>query len=854
MFTKNQEEYLIRRLNRNDVILFLGAGFSYDAINQGGEQFPLGKQLSRKMWELMFPTSPFVDDGTSLQDMYQALLNSGISKQRIKDFLKANLTVKTYSDDYKYLTYPQWYKIYTLNIDNLIDKIYERWGQQRADNIIYPYGEFKERDPLLDTVQVVYLHGKYPADPDQIIFSRRQYAQSSIKLQPLYFHFINEYANHPTIFIGTALDEQLFDQYIATRQSIKNDVAENRPRSFLITPSISPIREKNLKDNYNIEVVKCTTNEFLKWIEKQSEKIFTKDEVISKTFATLEKLFDHPKFKQKYTRSIKEFSQSFHKVELNKTYPQKRKNYLLGSTPTWADINYELDAPRKITNDVFKSVEYLFSSGDSRIRCIAILGSAGSGKSTVLKRLCYNLVKAGRSVYHCHSENLPSVEDLVDALEMMNERVVLALDNAELVLKHLAKMAQQLDKIKFPPIFIMASRTNIFDRVSSKFAPIINLEEVPMRNLDREEVIDILKKLDENNLLGKLKGLTNENRIKELEYKAKKQVLVAMREATEGKDFDKIMKSEFHDIGSDEGKLLCLCVCLATDAGFTLSKADFTSFSSKPPSEALDILNRALNGLVLRIGIKEDKLLVRHRTIADYLIESCATPEMLKQAYIRVLTSLASEINAVTRGSRKFILYREIINHYMIYRRFSKDIGKAREVYESLIDYFGDDYQFWLQYGSLELEGFGGSIEIATNYLNQALSLRPTSTHVKSAIGQLNYKKALSAAGKPEAIRLKEEADAILIRLIKDKYNSDPYTYHIYGTGCYNWIVHWIEDKEAVKDALNDLQKIIKEACELYPNNQKLKDLKDVIFKAILLTAVNTEKVNFPIVFSNLET
>lgn len=60
MFSKTQEEYLLRRLNKNEVVLFLGAGFSVEAQNKIGENFPIGKELSKKIWQFMYPKDPLV--------------------------------------------------------------------------------------------------------------------------------------------------------------------------------------------------------------------------------------------------------------------------------------------------------------------------------------------------------------------------------------------------------------------------------------------------------------------------------------------------------------------------------------------------------------------------------------------------------------------------------------------------------------------------------------------------------------------------------------------------------------------------------------------------------------------------
>ena len=850
MFTQNQEEYLLRRLNRNEVVLFTGSGFSFDAINSIGENMPIGKSLSKKIFEFVFPNATYIDDGTSLADMYQAMLNSGKSNEQIKDFLSSNLQVKSLPDYYKYTTLAFWFKIYTINIDNLLDKIYERWSPEiKLTNLIFPKISYQERDQLLDTLQAIYLHGKIPCDPNEVIFSRSQYANRAIKLQPLYFHFIQDFSTCATVFIGTTLDEQLFEQYIATRQSINEGVVEHRPKSFLIIPNISVVREKILKDEYNIEVIKGSTEEFLKWLASKADQLTPKHELLKKLLPSLEKLETHPKYKDYFSHNVKEFAQSFQKVEVNKRFSKVKKDFLLGTTPTWSDIHYELDAPRNITTGLFNLVEDYFVK-DIDIKTIAILGSAGSGKSTVLKRLCFKLVQNGRPVYFSHSETLPNKNDFVNTIEMFNERVIIAIDNAELVLRQLVDISKELNKIKFPPIFILASRTNNFDRKISQYDPLINLEMYEMENLKREEILLIIEKLDQNNLLGKLKGLPQNLRIREFENKAKKQILVAMREVTQGEDFDVIIKSEFSEIPTEEAKLLCLCTSLATEAGFTISKQDFISFSSLPPAEALEILEKSLKGVVLKVGVKDDKIMIRHRMIANYFIDSCSKPESLKQAYIRVLSSLASEINTTTRNSRKFELYKQIINHTMIYRRFSKEIDKAREVYESLTEYFRDDYQFWLQYGSLELEGVGGRLEIAENYLNQALSLNNVPI-VRKSLANLFYKKALIAASKTEADNLKEKADVILIDLIR---SPNPYSssYHIYGKGNYNYIIHWISDRDEIKNSLKELQLINEKGCESFQNDRSLKTLKDIIQKSILLTAVNGP-VKYPILYSEFE-
>lgn len=159
MFEKNQEEFLIRKLKRNEVVLFLGAGFSLDAKNKDDINLPLGGKLSELIWELVYPDKEY--ESTSLPIMYELLLKSGKSFGEIQKFLNDTFLVKKYASFYDFLTNAFWYKIYSTNIDNLLDKIYSK-SKQQVDILKYPNDDHKDVDNSLGKVQHIYLNGKLP--------------------------------------------------------------------------------------------------------------------------------------------------------------------------------------------------------------------------------------------------------------------------------------------------------------------------------------------------------------------------------------------------------------------------------------------------------------------------------------------------------------------------------------------------------------------------------------------------------------------------------------------------------------------------------------------------------------------
>lgn len=846
MFSKTQSEYLLRRLQRNEVVLFLGAGFATEATNKNNEKLPTGHQLSEKIWKYLGMPDSF--DGTPLTTMYDLLLNKGKKTSEIKNFLESTFIVKDFPEYYKNLTIPFWLKIYTTNIDNLLESIY-KFSDQRPSILKYPKDEYKEIDRSLEFIPIIYLNGKIPCEPNELIFSRKQYAKSTNNFQPLYHQFINDYSTTTTIFIGTSIDEPVFEQYIAARETRRTGISEHRPQCFLIDRHISPAREPLLRDLYNIEPIKASTEEFLEWIRYNSDELYDRLETLKIIHPTLWQIYE--KSTEKNISALKEyfidFSQGFSKVNPSQKIKQKNKNYLLGFSPSWDDIFNNLDAPRHITKDIYEYIEDSIKSKSGKINIVTLLGSAGSGKSTILKRLALQLAQNGRTVFISYSEYIPDYISIVKTIDSMNQKILLFFDNADLMLTQLPSLIEELNKCQVPPLILLSTRTNAFDRITSKFAPIENIKEFKTQNLDRDEIIELLKILDENNLLGQLKGLSQENRIKEFEYRAKKQILVAMREATKGDNFDNIIKSEFQEIVPPEVRFLTACISLTTEAGFTISKQDLIEISDLSPAETLYFLERNLRDVVIKAGPKEDRLLLRHRTIAEYIINNCLDLEKLKQVYLRILTSLAPEINIYDWKSRKFSLYREIINHYTVYRRFSQDISKARELYESLIPFFNMDYHFWLQYGSLELEGAGGNLDLAENYLLQAESIKPKNIYVKNALANLYFKKSIATRSNAEAITHKETANEILNEIFEDPYYDDPYTYHIYCKGNYSYLIEWVKDLEVLKREFEFLKKKINEGMKKHPLNKRLQNVSDIITRAYLLTTTK-DKIDFPVI------
>jgi tetratricopeptide (TPR) repeat protein len=349
------------------------------------------------------------------------------------------------------------------------------------------------------------------------------------------------------------------------------------------------------------------------------------------------------------------------------------------------------------------------------------------------------------------------------------------------------------------------------------------VQEFLVPHLSRKEIIGVLTVLERENLLGQLKGMSQEERIREFETKANKQLLVAMREATSGRGFDEIIEDEYRTLTPQESAILYLCVALATEAGYRMTLQEFVGCSELPPAESLSLLNRNLRDIVLRTGVNDDLLMLRHRRIAEHMVHGAAPRPALREAYLHLLGVLSSEIGG-QRRSRTFSLFKTLINHHTVYRRFEENINEARQVYDSVLPKFSQNAQFLLQYGSLEMEA--GNLSIAQNYLDQADSLDTGNPFIQNAKGQLLLKRAIKAPNKATAIILRDDGSKVLMDNITNLELDDAYCYHIYCMLRLSWVRVWGQTHEEKKAELESLREFANKAFRKYPLDRRISEAK----------------------------
>ncbi|MBL0341248.1 MAG: hypothetical protein IPP71_10120 [Bacteroidetes bacterium] len=516
----------------------------------------------------------------------------------------------------------------------------------------------------------------------------------------------------------------------------------------------------------------------------------------------------------------------------------QNKKFLIGASPQWQDIVNNLDAPRDITVTFIQEVKLAIQ--EKHCSLFSIIGSAGSGKSTVLKRISLELSKLGFPVYFNYSEAIPKPEDIKDALNEFNRKCILVFDNAELVVYKLPQILEALEHCNYKPVIIISCRSIYLDFLNGDQDCIKQMRKYNLNILSDNEIYRVIDILTIHDLLGTLKNKSQAHKFKEFKDRSKSQLLVAMKEATTGKRFDDIIIDEYKKIVPTEAQFAVLCVAITTEAGFAISKQEYVGFALTEPNTALNFLDNTLRDIILTLGHNQERLIIRHRVIAEIILKNCDLDE-LKRAYLNVLTNLAHEINHYDFYSPKFNLYKNIINHKKIYKRFENNIQLARDIYESLKHYFRDDYQFWLQFGSLELEGKGGDLELAENYLSQAWALKNDHPIIRNTLCYFYFKKAQKVNTLNEAIECKEKGIELGSKISSNNLHNKIATYSILYLGRYNWAMRWSNYKEDLISELEEILEKIREGNKLYPNIKHLMSLESSFNGALIKCRIGLE-------------
>ncbi|HUX80432.1 MAG TPA: SIR2 family protein [Alphaproteobacteria bacterium] len=807
-------ETLKSAITNGDLILFLGAGASRGCKTSNNVDIFDGNGLAKELAKRAH--LPYEDE--PLDDVYSAARRA--LESRLDQVLEELFRHTQPSQEYLALAQYAWRRIYTLNIDDGLDKALHQ-SKQKV-HLRLSSDSIEERDQFFSRLDYIKLNGSADRLKDGIIFSSSEYAKASTRALPWYEQCASDFVRSPFLFIGTQLNEPLLKFHIERYKAINGTQAG---KSYVITPSATKIQSESLLQ-YNIVHIPGTLASFIAWLQQEFPKPLTPVQLAAASLPQYANMLLAPD-RAAYIDLLEGVSFVKRDMLSEKVAHEIEgsiRSFYKGFQPTWKDIVDGLPANLDILD---RSISFIrHHKGAEKI--IPLVGPAGSGKTTLLMQISYELCGSSEFAVYYINEPLSKLTKTLEELERSSpdaEKIFVAIDNVDYMADQLVEILKS-GRLRKTTI-ISAERENVWSKRTRHKLGAYSCKPIPVREFseaDAERIIDRIKLYGSWTILGQM---SRKQRIVALIEGAQKQLLIALLEATYGRGFEQIIENDYATLSSNEERIFLLIVGVITErhCDAPISLVDRALGSLGILSRTV-VLSDALAGIVTQRG---DKLSVRHPVYVRYLLEQVVDPKLTSEAVSGLLHAFSHFPPPIMKHVSKMeaTIYKGLINH-----RFLFEVLKGREtlvisLYKSLEKLFELDGLFWLQYG-LALRDFHNNEE-ALDKLRTAFSAYAMD-HTQHALGQQLLIVAANTQDPRIARNYLDEARSYLEALDDIIDSDDVYPIVTLAQG-HTKIVRKLEGDDEARSVAKSYIPNLKRRCELMPENQYLSDCYETLFK-----------------------
>jgi hypothetical protein len=448
-----EKEALFKELvARYGMNLYLGAGFSVYAYNEDEESLPLGDEINKSLIELF---SLDKSRKTNLSKICQKIKKD--NEAMLERILKEKYTVKSFDREYLTITRLPIKNIVTINIDNLLEKVYDDPESivNLSDTTIYGSLE-KEK-----VVNLYKLHGSvtYPIGT-KMSFTEKELTDLFVRDRGVFETVSFKLSVAPTIFWGTSLYDSNTLELICNSEAYSKSKMQ---KWIVIYPD-----EKNkgyIEDfeDLGFNIIEADTKELIQYLGKQSfAKVLNDKKYIYREY--------REKFPTNYICNELKHSGVRRPVV----------DFFAGAEPQISDIMSKNVSRISYFSNALETI----LSGNITL----ITGIPGCGKSTLLMQLAFSDELSGRKFWF-NSIIKQEAQKLLKLVEEDNN-VIVFIDNLYSNIDAI-QVLKQANNIKL----VVAERALNYEYVK-RFLNISSDRIVDISNLDSNDIQVICKSMN----------------------------------------------------------------------------------------------------------------------------------------------------------------------------------------------------------------------------------------------------------------------------------------------------------------------------------------------------------------------
>lgn len=536
-------------IETGNAVLFSGAGIGNNALDSKGQAGPSGKELASELCERFSIDAPEAD----LEQVAQ-LVEIRKGRAELVAFLVERFAELEPDENLQWLLSLPWKAIFTTNYDRLIERTFEVGPTVSRKPVSIATTSQVVPTNFLFEVPVFHLHGFLFDGPSEILITENDYALFREPRRMLFEILKERLATSTILYVGYSQRDPNWKMVLAELQAEFSP--SSPPGGFRVAPN-TPAVEAEILRSRGIETIGL---DLTGWVGKARAAI---GEIPSDPMSLEALRKDVPALLQEPFESapaaVARLLSSWSLVNAAPFDEESNiQGFLAGDLPNWGLVarshHFERDIRAHVVDELFDFA----TDPASKPRILMVHAPAGYGVTTLLMDLAAQLVReqAGSVFFHKRTASL-QLGDIEFSAKSIDGAKFYFVDNAADHVRQLAPIVQRLREGQLNACLVLGERTNEWRQARSRVHP----KEYALEPLSEDEIDRLLDCLETHNSLGRLKDLDLSLRRATIREKHQKELLVAMKEATEGKAFNAIIEDEFQGISDDFSKQIYRVVC-----------------------------------------------------------------------------------------------------------------------------------------------------------------------------------------------------------------------------------------------------------------------------------------------------
>ena len=628
-------------IESGNCVLFIGAGIGYDMTGSDGNHVPDGVALAKEL------ASHFkIDTDSDDLSKVSQIISLRRSRDELDGYLRKRFANVEPGDHVKWLITNRWKAIYTTNYDFGIERAYEHNPSPLQTPIsISATQDLVEFDPRFQ-VPIFHIHGALFGVHQSIVITQDDYTTFRERRRMLFEALKLQFATSTFLYIGYSHRDPNWS--LVWHELATEFAPAKLPISYRVSPGTDAIDVEILKAR-GLETIESNFADFAVLARSELSATTVEPDQLRQLVKSVPSDLV-PAFNSNPAAAIRLLSSWEYVNQAPFDAAPNTENFLRGDLPNWATLGGKHYFHRDIEEEVFEELLDYATMSPKGPASHVVVAPAGYGISTILMSLAVRLVteKVGPVFYHRHGRPIRE-GDVEYAISLFPTIPFFIVDNAADNKHAIGKAIGVVRDRKMPALFLMGEQKNEWQQSKSR----VSGQQFPVDALSDGEIDQLLNFLTEHHALNKLQPLSRELQFAAIKRTHGKELLVAMREATEELGFDAILENEYRGIDGEFSKRLYLVVACIYQHDAYVRDGILASILGTTITDMYAQIRDTTDGVVIFECIDEVNQVyaarTRHRTIARIVWERCGDSTQKEE----ILQALVSKVNLNFRVDAK---------------------------------------------------------------------------------------------------------------------------------------------------------------------------------------------------------